>query len=66
MQTHAHARRWRLGGVGAEVPATSASSLDRMDRPPYNLGAKIRGAESCYLGAMIHCSELGVYFLKSF
>jgi hypothetical protein len=52
--------------LGAEVSATSASTLDHMDRPPYNVGAKMCGAEMCYLGAMIHDAELRVYFLKSF
>jgi hypothetical protein len=31
-----------------------------------DLGAKIRGAETCYLGAIVHGAELRVYFLKSF
>jgi hypothetical protein len=31
-----------------------------------DLGAKIRDAETCYLGAIVHGAELGVYFLKSF
>jgi hypothetical protein len=31
-----------------------------------DLSAKIHGAEMCYIGAMIHGVELGVYFLKTF
>jgi hypothetical protein len=40
--------------------------LDHVNCPAYNLGAKINGAETCYLGAMVYGAELGVYFLKSF
>jgi hypothetical protein len=29
----------------------------------FNLGTKIRGAETCYLGVMVHDVELGVFFL---
>jgi hypothetical protein len=31
-----------------------------------DLGAKIRGAEMCYLGVMVHDAELGVHSLKYF
>jgi hypothetical protein len=30
----------------------------------FNLGTKIRGAETCYLGVMVHDVELGVFFLN--
>jgi hypothetical protein len=30
----------------------------------FNLDAKIRGAETCYLGVMVHDAELGVFFLN--
>jgi hypothetical protein len=46
--------------------ATSASTLDHVNCPPYNLSVKIRGAETCYLNAMIHDAELGVNFLNLF
>jgi hypothetical protein len=33
--------------LGAEASATSASTLDHVDRPPYNVNAKTCGAKMC-------------------
>jgi hypothetical protein len=33
--------------LGAEASATSASTLDHVDRPPYNVGAKMCDAKMC-------------------
>jgi hypothetical protein len=66
--THAHARRRCLGArdLSVEVPATSVSTLDHVNHQCYNLVAKIRGGQMCYVDAMVHDVEIGIHFLKIF
>jgi hypothetical protein len=51
---------------GAEPAATSAATSCHAGSADSHLGAKIHGAETCYLGAARHGAELRVHFLKSF
>jgi hypothetical protein len=51
---------------GAEPGATEAATFAHVGRESYNLGAEIHGAETCYLGTMVHDAKLEVHFLKSF
>jgi hypothetical protein len=51
---------------GAEPGATSAATSCHAGSAASHLGAKIHGAETCYLGAARHSAELRVHFPNSF
>jgi hypothetical protein len=51
---------------GAEPGATSAATSCHAGSATTHLGAKIQGAETCYLGVANHDAELRVHFPNSF
>jgi hypothetical protein len=58
----------RVGATdqGAEPGTTSAATSCHAGSAASHLGAKIHGAETCYLGAARHDAELRVHFPNSF
>jgi hypothetical protein len=51
---------------GADPLATSDATFAHAGQELDHLGAVIRGAETCMLGAAVHGAEVRVHFLKSF
>jgi hypothetical protein len=51
---------------GADPQATSDATFAHAGQELDHLGAVIRGAETCKLGAAVHDAEVRVHFLKSF